>query len=990
MGGQARDLEQDQDRPDAEREPAPAAAPPNPVQRILAMQKGAGNQAVARFIDQSAFSGAMERAGQLAGAAGEAIAAATPKAKAAKAIYEALEWTNDNELLLQAMYGRSRAEMQEIDKAFQALYGQTIPAYLQDQLSTDHLVRAMALFHGTPMDGQHTTIALSLIAGINPEDALKQLERSTFDGREEIERRYDRCFAELGEGSLRADLENALWGVDEERALILLDNQMTPAIELYLDSVAMTGRTNTAKVLARFAQVYEAKGPAGVAELEKDWDTNVLGWYTDLSLYEAMDGELSGDAWDKVKAYLDGGDALEVGKDVGALLDELTGGAGFTADELARLKTEKDLLAVATEGGVTGIGFDREATFAATDRIRAIYDERKARLLGRADLGDDRRKELEQRLDAQWKAEREALRGQLREEPTYRADSEEIRVSLDSPRTDADKLYVAFERGDPARALKVVRDVWLAGGIHKLREDAATAVREDERLVRPAYSPDRKLTLSYTSEEWAPVRILIEETWPRVSGGALIHHYLEQASSDSDLKPLIDFLTGVPAGLRDASVEWALTLHGIPAAGPPGRTLAQWVAENVEEGSNAVRLAEVVDPAAAVADPAARTRMQAERARTRLGAQERGPMAEVLGVGYGREDDHARLYDSSQQSIERLDWLAEQYESRSARDALLAAGEMLGYDLSGVLAGGGGDRYMKQIAQMYGDDPASEEAIGALGDKEYDAFGGRVDQLAAARQQQAKVAALMATLAADAVITAITAGTYAPALLAALGGAVAGIVTQEAALGTEYELASSENAQAVAVAVATAGVKTGYGQLLKTELGALDKLGMREQMLIEASKDLAGGLSESTFSTMLSGKLPTEQEIAHAAAQRVFGMASAAGGKKFDTWREPPEGALLTISQQLRREVVNRGAPAAWNAIGTAALTAGKDGFGEGTGLEWTAGVVGEALKGFTSSIQDTIKTRVTEALAGPRSEAAHERFYEKLMAGLSASGDEA
>ena len=301
--------------------------------------------------------------------------------------------------------------------------------------------------------------------------------------------------------------------------------------------------------------------------------------------------------------------------------------------------------------------------------------------------------------------------------------------------------------------------------------------------------------------------------------------------------------------------------------------------------------------------------------------------------------------------------MAGQYEQRKAIKAMSELAGKLGFEDAAkqIAQLGGDDRQMEEIARMYGLKP-DEAGVGQVGDKEYSTFGSRVEQLAAQRQQVAKLNSILVSMAADALITAITGGVYAPVLLGALAGAVAGMVSQEIELGSEYKLLSEENADAVLVAVATAGAKKGFDKYLELRMGLLDELEGGEAIAVEAVRDTFGGLSEAAFTNLLADKLPTDEEIAHAAAQRLFGMGSAAGGKAFEQARALDPAKLLTKTQWLTREVVNRGAPAAFNALGVAAITAAKDGGGAGTGLDWVAGVTGEALKGFTTSVKDTIK----------------------------------
>src|SRR5699024_10188444 len=147
--------------------------------------------------------------------------------------------------------------------------------------------------------------------GTRDEEVLRVLEGSTLDGRKRIEEAYDRAFGTkarpggLTKGSLRADLEDDLSGWRKEKALTLLDRDLTKADHLYFVSVAIAG-THDDSVSSIIQEAWDA-GPAEFAKLEADWAAD----YKPADLRTAMREELSLEAWLLVKAVLDASDQLK-------------------------------------------------------------------------------------------------------------------------------------------------------------------------------------------------------------------------------------------------------------------------------------------------------------------------------------------------------------------------------------------------------------------------------------------------------------------------------------------------------------------------------------------------------------------------------------------------------------------------------------------------------------------------------------------------------
>ena len=474
---------------------------------VAKLQRSFGNAYVSDLMGQA-------QQGMSKLAAG--MEAAKPRAQAAQQIYESLQWTNDTAGLLAAMSGRSWTEMQQIAQAFEALYKQPLKEYLRSQLDWDNLVRAMALYHGTSMHGQHTQLALALIANTREQDALNILSQATLQGRRAITTQYELCFGDLNNGTLKADLEDALWGVNETRAVMLLENEMTPALELYLESVAMSGRTETAKVVARFTNTVTQKGPAGIVELNKDWEKTVRGKHTELSLYDAMRSELSGESWDHVKAALEGAGTQMVGEALGKLLGKTDDPKQFTPEEHGRILTAKQMLTSSTEGGYTGIGTTEAVALESLDRVRAVYDARKERLLKNREIPYDKRQAIAAELDAEWDKERAELLAFVNEDMfSLGTDYREAKLTLAKAQTDADKLFVALARDDFAAATKAMRAAWAGRRIGQLHNDAGSELKDGTETLRPAFKPLERVTAK-GSDDWEPVKLLLDEVPPRI------------------------------------------------------------------------------------------------------------------------------------------------------------------------------------------------------------------------------------------------------------------------------------------------------------------------------------------------------------------------------------------------------------------------------------------------------------------------------------------
>ncbi|MCM8920177.1 MAG: DUF4157 domain-containing protein, partial [Candidatus Thiodiazotropha sp.] len=462
---------------------------------------------------------------------------------AAEQIYDALDGWNDEAAAVEPLRGNSEAENQGIGRVFQEKYQTDLRQYLNSQLLGDWLVKAHAILKDGNEHGMQTAVGLALIPmGTRDEELNRVIYHLPLSGRKEMERRYNETFGIdsgyywIGHGSLEADFIYDLSGWQLEKYSALMDRDLTPADNLYFDSVGIVG-TKDDNVIKQIQGAWD-KGPAEIAKLENDWclyisDTG--GWtsgfkpikpWTQMNLRDAMASELSGASWEMVDAVFKGYETYkEAVADSGSGVSDETGGGEalqneeqIKALEDSQLQIAQVTLDAATTGGLTGLGTDEAQVNRAIDKIRKVWEDRIAR--AKADSNST----LEAEYQAAWDLKREEINALvLSEMREGSADQVRARLTMLGDLTLADKVYIAGELDlDNNKVLSLVDQAWQQNKIDELLHQAEIPRRDsdDESVIlRPAYYV--YLVIPVTSGTPSErLRALIEKERPQPERGA--------------------------------------------------------------------------------------------------------------------------------------------------------------------------------------------------------------------------------------------------------------------------------------------------------------------------------------------------------------------------------------------------------------------------------------------------------------------------------------
>jgi hypothetical protein len=756
-----------------------------------------------------------------------------------EAIYDALNWWDDEEAALAALSGHDSAMRSRIANAFAREHGFSLRSYLKDQLGGDDLVRAIALLDASHTHDPHTAIALALIPlGTRDAEIFRILEGLSLAGRQELETRYNRSFSDIGSGSLKKDLKDDLSGWREQKSLALLHRDLTSADHLYFDSVAITG-THTDSVVSRIQR--EWQNPGNFANFENDWNRyvrNQSGWsdetWTDETLYQAMDGELSGEEWGLVRAVLDGYEAYKRGE--AAAQSTADPGERQRRLEDVRLQVAEDSLTAATKGA----GTNESEVFRAVTEIRQIYQGR----IDRARQAGDAEGQAE--AERAWEDRRTRLMPFIEGE-MYAEGHEYQRVRLlTMGNLDiADEVYLAGEAHDNDRVVTLVTDAWAKGNIGQLLDRAAEPKTDETgQIVRPSFRIGFVIPIT-RGAIWSRMMTLVNTDYDEIGRGAnRLKLELDQGDSDSDLKKAYDFLKhkDLNATRRNAVVDrFAAQNLGDEGGGSGIDRFVAYIFRRYENSHTCYEFQDLLQPSA---DP----QEMATRARGRQEASETGVMNTALNVFVGAYDvvsgeDTAEVVG---ESADRLEFIAAQAGARPDElEAMLA--------ITGA-----------RDAQ-------------ALASLEYTAFRARLDELRSLQRSIAEAIATTVELVVEAALTIATGGAAAGALLASLSSAVAGMLVREMLLGQDYDLLSRENAQKLVTAIASHGFNSvGRGaidDILNPE--RLRQLSRAETFLADAASEAFTQVNLQVVTAGFEGKFPTAESIGAAALSAIGNTAGA-------------------------------------------------------------------------------------------------------------------
>jgi len=784
----------------------------------------------------------------------------------AQEIYNALDGWNNEHRAINALHGHNEGTRNQIQERFQSAHNQSVRSYLREQLDADWLVKAYALLQSSNWYEQHTAMALALIPlDTRDEEVFRILYGLTLEGRQRLEERYNSTFGELGngtekigEGSLKSDLKDDLSGWRKEKSLALLNRDLTQADELYFDSVAITG-THTDSVISRL-QAQWSQGPTVLIQLEADWDRyvrNQANWtdetWTDMTLYQAMNDELSGESWELVRSILRGLERYT--NEVGVIVGPLTEEQNRTVEDI-QIQVARESLTAATTGGYTGAGTNNEQVYQAISTIQRIYQVR----IDRAPDASTR-----ERLQQEWN---DYQRDHLM--PIIHSEMDEDTVEykrtvllLLGALTPADEVYLAKVEYDTDRTVNLVTRIWAQGEINQMLTGAQQPRRDGDRIVRPSF--DTLFLVPVTSGlPYRRIQALTREGAADVSRGiARLHLELMEGTSDSDLQQAYALLTtsGISATLRSSVISRYVANYLSNETGDSDvRKFIAYIQNRYERSHTTFEFQDLLDPAATATE-------MLTRAEGRYQSAHSGVLNLVL-------QDGVQGYDTltgedteqvTQESLQRLRFIVQHTGvNQQELQAMMA--------IAGVTD-------VNQLARS-----------------EYETFRQRLNELRSVRQAIVDAVVTAAQLALETAATILTAGAAGPALLASLSATIAGMVARELLLGEDYELVSRENAQQIALVFASHG----FGALGRSAFVMPAEATRAQAFFYGAAHEAVSQMSTQLVTASFEGRMPTAEGIGISAVS-ILTHSAGAGMRNQITHTI---GEHATDAQRLRRLVI--------------------------------------------------------------------------------------
>jgi len=766
----------------------------------------------------------------------------------AREVYDALNWLNATQRALSALAGHGGGMRGAIRTHFLRLYDRSLRSYLISQLDGDDLVRAYALLHASNSQGQHVAMALALIPLLTRDDEVFRLLYGTnLDGRHRLEEYYNGTFGRagngdefIGYGTLKDDLIHDLSGWREQKSLALLNRDLTEADELYFDSVGING-THEERVVSRLQRLWDT-GPQALMQLKTDWNTyikNDNNWsneqWSTLNVRDAMDGELSGEYWELVRAILDGLERYETGTGVpvGPLSEEQN-----ETLETNRLQVAEDTLDAATTGGYTGSGTNEEQVYRAVRELREIYMLRIERA---RESGD------EQALaDAQqaWETRRLSLVNTEIPAEMNEGTSAYIhtRLLLRGNLTRADELYIAGVDFDYQKVSSLVSKTWVEGGIEQLHREADRAVLDGTTQLRPSFDPNMLIPIT-RGHDAAQVIILLRQDYSNVRRGSeRIRLEVDDTASASALDAIKAFLStpGLSGQLRTS----VITNYVFDYVGGEGSSSGERFITHLRDryGDEPV-LYDIQD----IVDPVVSAAQAFERASARYDTANSGVLNFILNdlvtdydVLSGEDTQAVTL-----ESLERLRYLSE--ETNASLPEIQAMMQMAGVN-----------------------------NLNDLATTEYRLFRQRLDELRAIKRAITEAIATAVQLAIETVATILTAGAAGPMLLASLGATLAAIVVREALLGDEYRTMSEENLRAIAMVFVSHGAGAFGRNLFAVSPERLRELSRIQVFLLDGAQNAVAQVGIQTVTAAIENRAPTSEAIL-ASAISIIGSSTGAG-----------------------------------------------------------------------------------------------------------------
>jgi hypothetical protein len=325
-----------------------------------------------------------------------------------------------------------------------------ISANRQGEHRDKNFVRALAvLYGGATGDRQRwAQMGLALIPmGTRDLDLIRLLEEGKLAERKALKAHYDKAFHGIGKtanDTLEEHIVNDTEGWERERALALLDHELTKADHLALVTTAIRSAHDEA-ALAILHEVWRAD-PQKKAfdELFEDWERFVHGpGFTKFGLEEAMEDELTGRHLEAARLLF--GEYHEMRRKLGLHKHASMEGHEGSIERAATRMEESTITLGLTSGWFSARG---DLVCPAAAHLRQAWAVRIKRDPSEASIWEVRRKQLDAEL------QRSSL------SDAYKV---EARIKLAREPTFADEVYIAYRHGDWRKLVAAVTDAWIDG-----------------------------------------------------------------------------------------------------------------------------------------------------------------------------------------------------------------------------------------------------------------------------------------------------------------------------------------------------------------------------------------------------------------------------------------------------------------------------------------------------------------------------------------------
>ncbi|MBK8988445.1 MAG: hypothetical protein IPM39_20650 [Chloroflexi bacterium] len=982
----------------AEQLPEHATTRPLRQSAILQLQQTHGNGFVQRYLPPAMSDQAIE-----------AYDAMEEKARGiGDAIHEALYSGKavGPSLTVMKLMDHNLGMRAKIQSEFAYHHGQSLQSFLKSHLTGDMLVKAFALLEAEHFYDYHVDVALALIPeGTRDAHLIRILQSLPLAGRKKMETIYNQVFRQIGEGSLLADLQGDL-ATDKDlyQALALMHREkLNKADELYMMSTGQAG-TETDAVVELFMSAWE-QGPEQVVALEKDWNAYVRnhdGWSSarwdnmGLSLYEAMDGELSGRPWHTVKAILDGTKAYQESLFTDKALawgqQSLAEIAASDADPGAALVNIvlRDAFKVALGKPVLEETAENSPQIASKNLLNAAMS---GDLVGMGQATEQLNQQAQQAL-----------------ERLYRTEEIQLQTAWDIVTATTDKggfLYTGAGTDDANlnRAIGQMQTIW-QGRIERAAGTPQEAVYKEQWA---AVQTRLRLVIK---DEMSEGSVEYERAHLRLAGDLRPADEIYLALRENDNAKLLKlatkfWATGELADVhREMRRERPLGAYTRPpfdevdisrqigALSPLDWERAEYMLLPYPPREQAMRGALRLELELRIGDGDGDLKRAydflndknvSESLRRDIIAQF---VARQAANQPGDNDTQKflayidRRYDSSYTCYEFRDLLdptTDLGELVARGEGRLAASEsglmdpLLNVVIDNWDAMTGEDdrmvtlRALERLRFIQAQAGAKDEELAAmlamtgkttpqeLGQFTYDEFKANLEQVRAVKNGIAEGMATAVSLAVQAVLAAATAGAASGPLVVALGGAVAEMLAKEALLGKDFELTSAENAGKLMQAVGEAGMGMAISKVNILDAETLKKMGRAGSFVDDAAKSGIEMVSKTGIEAAYKEKLPDDSQVFEAAL-----AVLVAGGKGAMTHRIKIE----EVTDDIGKLKINVAANIAANVSGDL----GKEGYKAAQSGDWEAVhakvleiVVIGTLKGAHSAASDFASGKVED-----------------------------